>query len=168
MKKIEKTQETDDDQKWIGLVSYGIFMVSFVSILGSLYYQYFGDPVANLFAGVLFSHGKGLYPCVLCWYARILMYPIAPITFVGMVTRDRTFVKYVLPLSIMGIVLELYHYALQMLPIQNFIECNSYNPCNAKDIIYAGFITIPFLCLVAFVMITGASVWVWKKNVNRC
>jgi disulfide bond formation protein DsbB len=137
-------------QPWI---QYGIFLLSLVSLLGSMYYSTFGDPVANLISGSLFGLGAGFIPCQLCWFARILMYPIVPISTVGILKNDRRFTDYVLPLVIPGIFLETYHYALQMFPIENVFGCTLANPCNALQVAYFGFITIPLLCLIAFIII---------------
>lgn len=141
------------------LANYGIFLQSLVAMLGSLYYSTFGDPVQNIMAGRFFPSHGGFTPCELCWYARILMYPIVPISIIALLTEDRKFTKYVLPLAIPGILLELYHYGLQKWNFPNAFQCTAANPCSALQVDYFGFITIPFLCLLAFVVITGLSVW---------
>jgi disulfide bond formation protein DsbB len=135
-----------------------IFIQALVATAGSLYYSTFGDPVKNFIAGNLFPYGEGLEPCVLCWFARILMYPIMILSYVGIAKQDKKFTDYVLALSVPGILLELYHYAIQKLPIPTFFTCSSTNPCNALQVNYFGFITIPFLALVAFTTITIAAV----------
>jgi len=130
-----------------------IFIQSLAAMVGSLYYSTFGDPVANLAAKNLFPVGNGFTPCELCWYARILMYPIVFISYMALATNDRRYSKYVLILAGLGIPLEMYHYAIQKLPIQTFFTCSSANPCNALQVNYFEFITIPLLCLTAFVVI---------------
>lgn len=135
----------------------GIFLQALVAMIGSLYFSTFGDPVKNLIAGQLFQ-GEGLHPCDLCWLARILMYPLVIITYVGIAKNDKRFTDYVLPLSFLGLLLESYHYALQKLPIPTLFGCSLANPCNALQVNYLGFITIPFLCLIAFSVIFGLSV----------
>lgn len=143
----------------------GIFLQSLVAMVGSLYYSTFGDPVVNLQAGNILR-GEGFVPCELCWYARILMYPIVLISYVGIAKKDRRFTDYVLPLVALGIPLELYHYAIQKLPIETFFTCSSANPCNALDVNYFGFVTIPFLALVAFVVLAvliGANIYINRR-----
>ncbi len=142
-------------QSWLAV---GIFVQSFVAMLGSLYYSTFGDPVVNWAAGSLWPADTGFTPCELCWFARILMYPLVAISYVAIAKQDRRFTDYVLPLSLTGIVLETYHYALQKLPIYNIFGCSLKNPCNAMEVNYFGFITIPLLCLIAFVVITTLAV----------
>jgi disulfide bond formation protein DsbB len=144
----EKMSKT---HSWLGM---GIFLQSLVAMLGSLYYSTFGDPVKNFAAGNMFPYDAGLTPCELCWYARILMYPIVVLSYVGIAKGDKRFTDYILPLSILGIFLDSYHYALQKLPIETIFGCSSANPCNALQVNYFGFITIPFLALTAFVVIT--------------
>lgn len=142
-------------QPWI---QYGIFLQALVATLGSLYYSTFGDPVANIIAGNLLPIGMGLTPCSLCWFARILMYPIVPLSTVGILKNDKRFTDYVLPLSIMGIFLDTYHYSLQKTKFDLHIGCSVENPCNALQVQYFGFITIPLLALIAFIVITVLAV----------
>ena len=119
-------------------------VVSLVASLGSLYY----------------SEIVGLTPCTLCWYQRILMYPLVILALVGLRKRDAYLPHYALPLSILGILISGYHYALQMfMPASSnpFINCIKGNvSCSVIDVSYFGFVTIPLLSFVAFVMITFA------------
>lgn len=139
-----------------------IFWQSIIATLGSLYYSNFGDPIFNLSQGNL--TGVGLDPCHLCWWARILMYPIVFISGVALLKKDKNLPIYVLPFALFGVLLEIYHYLLQKLPIQTSEMCTLVNPCDALKVNYLGFITIPFLCLVAFTVITVAAVHSYKKN----
>jgi len=135
-----------------------ILVQSMVATLASLYYSTFGDPMIDLADGTLFGGPGGFTPCELCWYARILMYPIVLLTLIGILRKDSKFSYYVLALSLPGILLELYHYSLQKFPIITITECSAVNPCNAMEVNYFGFITIPFLCLVAFIVISIAAI----------
>ncbi len=104
---------------------------------------------------LFFSERMGFIPCTLCWYQRILMYPLAVLLGIAFYRNDRAIYKYVLPLSIIGMIVSTYHYALQKLPtLQEFSVCTSGVPCSGQYINYLGFITIPFLALIAFTMIT--------------
>lgn len=148
-------------------VPIAIFYQAFLGTLGSLYYSTFGDPVANLSSGNLFPPNSGFVPCELCWFARILMYPMVFISIVGILKNDKKFVDYILPLSIMGIFLEIYHYSIQKFDIKTIYQCTSANPCNAMEVNYLGFITIPFLGLIAFTLITVLSLWYRKQVVTN-
>ncbi|MEI7478478.1 MAG: hypothetical protein WCJ81_08685 [bacterium] len=79
---------------------YVILLVAVVSMLGSLYFQYFGNPVTNIAAGSLFPSGAGFTPCVLCRWARVLMYPLVWLSILGLMRKDRGIVHYIFPISI--------------------------------------------------------------------
>ena len=109
-------------------------------MLGSLYY----------------SEIAGFVPCTLCWYQRILMYPITLIALVGILSRDDALPKYVLPLSVAGMGLSTYHYLIQLGVISHSAVCAVGVPCGLRYVNYAGFVTIPLMALTAFVLITGS------------
>ncbi|MGM8216540.1 disulfide oxidoreductase [Bacillaceae bacterium W0354] len=117
---------------------YVAWLVSVVATLGSLY----------------FSEIKGFIPCELCWYQRILMYPLSLILGIATFQNDRSIKKYVLPIAIIGWCISLFHYLEQKVP--GFAEikpCANGVPCSAEYINWFGFITIPFLALIAFTLI---------------
>jgi disulfide bond formation protein DsbB len=106
-------------------------------------------------AGSLFmSEVIGWQPCLLCWYQRILMYPLALILSVGLLRRDYGVHLYVLPLSLTGIVVSLYHYLLIKTDIFPAPPCAAGVPCTVDYIDWFGFINIPFLALIAFLVIS--------------
>ncbi len=119
-----------------------VLLISLTAMLGSLY----------------FSEIVGLTPCELCWYQRILMYPIVLLTIVALTLRDVKFPRYILPMSILGMIIAGYHYLLQTwkpAAENTFINCTKGSvACSTIDISYFGFITIPLLSLTAFVLIT--------------
>lgn len=136
----------------------GIFGMALMAMLGSLYYSNYGDPVANIANGTLFPFGGGLPPCLLCWWARIFMYPLVIISGVALATSDRAVVKYILPFSILGTILTAYHYALQKWYVVDLFKCSSFVPCSEKQVEYFGFVTIPLLGFVAFAGITVMAI----------
>lgn len=114
---------------------------------------------------LFFSERMGFIPCTLCWYQRILMYPLAVLLGIAFYRNDRDIYKYVLPLSAIGMIVSTYHYALQKLPsLQEFSVCTSGVPCSGQYINYLGFVTIPFLALIAFTMITIMMCILWKRK----
>lgn len=137
---------------------YYLHMVLFVAILamgGSLYY----------------SEVMKLTPCLLCWYQRIAMYPQVLIALVGVLRKDAKGYLYHLPLSLIGGTISAYHYFLQRTGTDNaFGSCSVATPCSAIEIEYLGFITIPFMALVAFTLIaiiSGAKLWLDRKSGDR-
>lgn len=135
-----------------GLLLYGAWFVSLIATLGSLY----------------FSEIKGFIPCELCWYQRISMYPLVFILGIATFQNDLKAFRYVLPLSLLGGSISVLHYLEQKIPgFGGFKPCVNGVPCNAEYINWLGFITIPFLALVAFILITIFMLLLaWKEKAN--
>lgn len=104
---------------------------------------------------LFFSEALGWAPCLLCWYQRILMYPLGIILAVGILRRDSKMHLYVLPLSLLGICVSLYHYLLIKTPWLPEPACSLNIPCNVDYLNWLGFINIPFLALTAFIVISA-------------
>jgi len=82
------------------------------------------------------------------------MYPLVILLTVGILKKDKNVVDYVLPLSLLGTAIAIYHNLLynKILP-ESVAPCSIGASCLTKYIEWFGFITIPFLSLVAFVII---------------
>lgn len=119
-------------------ILYIALIQSIAATLGSLYY----------------SEIRHFTPCVLCWYQRILMYPLVLIIGVGIYRKDKGLPYYVLPLSVTGMFVALYHVLLQkgILP-EAVAPCSIGASCLTKYTGYFGFITIPVMALAAFFVI---------------
>ena len=63
-----------------------------------------------------FSEVAGLVPCVLCWYQRIAMYPLAILLTLAAVRGDQSFRPYAATLAAIGALIAAYHVALQRIP----------------------------------------------------
>lgn len=112
-----------------------------------------------------FSEHMGFIPCTLCWYQRILMYPLVILLGIAFYRNDREIYKYILPISIIGLIIAGYQYALQKIPAMNeFSVCSSGVPCSGEYINWFGFVTIPFLSLIAFTIITIMMAVLWKRK----
>lgn len=134
------------------ILLYFAWVVSLTATLGSLY----------------FSEIKGFIPCELCWYQRIFMYPLVLILGIGTFQNDASVKKFVLPLSLVGGAISLMHYLEQKVPAFGGIKpCVSGVPCNAQYINYFGFVTIPFLALIAFTLISIAMIMIRNKNADN-
>ncbi|MCT8137722.1 disulfide bond formation protein B [Anaerobacillus sp. CMMVII] len=119
-----------------------------------LYFAWFVAVVATL-GSLYFSEIRMFLPCQLCWYQRIAMYPLAVILGIAAYTNDLKITKYALPFSIVGGSISFYHYLLEKVPgFASVKPCSQGIPCDVAWINWLGFITIPFLALIAFVMIT--------------
>ena len=126
------------------------FIQAWTATLGSLY----------------FSEILKYPPCPLCWYQRIFMYPLIFILAVAIWRNDKNAAYYVLPLSITGALIAFYQYLLQMTPLSEVgvATCSSLTPCSAIQIMFFGFITIPFLSLAAFIVITSLMLVILKTK----
>jgi disulfide bond formation protein DsbB len=76
-----------------------ISIVSLVATLGSLY----------------FSQIRGFEPCTLCWYQRILMYPIILIAGIGLFQKNANIALTTAVFAFIGGGISLYHYGIQKL-----------------------------------------------------
>lgn len=123
-------------------------------IQNNLLYIAWMQSVVAMIGSLFFSEVMKLVPCTLCWYQRILMYPLVIIIFVGMIRKDKSIQYYVLPFSILGSLVALYHNLLyyKVLP-QSVQTCALGVSCTTKYIEWFGFITIPLLSLAAFMVI---------------
>lgn len=130
-------------------ISHGILVMAMVSMAGSLF----------------FSEVMSLPPCVLCWYQRIAMYPIVALAILGIVRSDKNMGVNVLALSIPGLIISTYHNLLywEILP-ESAAPCTLGISCTTKFFEWFGFITIPFMALSAFTIITVLAFISLKKN----
>ncbi|KPC73767.1 hypothetical protein ADL26_11885 [Thermoactinomyces vulgaris] len=122
----------------------------------STYGLYFAWLVALVATGgsLYFSEVLGFIPCTLCWYQRILMYPQVILLGIASYRNDHRIIPYVLPLSVLGGGVSLWHYLEQKVPgFATILPCRVGVPCAQAYIDWFGFITIPFLALVAFILI---------------
>ncbi|WP_179947366.1 disulfide oxidoreductase [Novibacillus thermophilus] len=116
-----------------------------------------------LVGSLYFSEIAGFVPCELCWYQRVLMYPLFLLLGIANFRRDRSVTYYALPFTIVGGALSLFHYAMQKTGwFSSFSPCAEGVPCSGEYINWLGFITIPFLALVAFILI-GWLLWIGRK-----
>jgi disulfide bond formation protein DsbB len=126
-----------------GVWTYLAWLVAIAATVGSLY----------------FSEIRQFVPCTLCWWQRIFMYPLVVVLGVATFRQDHQVWRTALPLSLVGLATATYHYLLQKVPaFTPPASCALGVPCNVQYINWFGFVTIPFLALVAFAGITVAMV----------
>jgi hypothetical protein len=128
-------------QDWVTAVCRHIaLLVTMIATCGSLF----------------FSEVLGWIPCELCWYQRILMYPLTAILTIGILRGDRKMYLYALPFALLGIGVSLYHYLVVMLIVPP-PACTGAIPCAFDYINIPGalrFVKVPFLALTAFTIIS--------------
>lgn len=125
-----------------------IWLTSLVATLGSLY----------------FSEIRQYEPCELCWYQRILMYPIVILTTVAYIQKNVRIAVTTAVFSCIGGAISLYHYGIQKLDFltETAPACGRV-PCTGQYINWFGFVTIPFLALTAFILIAITSFYMFKQ-----
>ena len=131
---MDKQQEYNKD--W--LLIFSAWLIAAVSTLGSLF----------------FSEVMELIPCELCWYQRIFLFPLAIILLTGLFPLDKKVVNYALPLAIIGLLFTVYHSLLffGVIP-ENLQPCSQGVSCTDDNMELFGFLPIPLLALIAFLMI---------------
>lgn len=122
-----------------GSLPYLAWLIALLATVGSLF----------------FSEVMQMPPCVLCWYQRIAIYPLVLIIGTGIVTRDPRMKIYALPLCLAGLAVSIYHNLLYygFIP-ESITPCTEGVPCNAVQLEWLGFITIPLMGLGAFIGVT--------------
>ena len=116
-------------------------------------------------AGALFlGEVMGMTPCVLCWYQRIAMFPLAVILGVGVLDTDIRCVRYALPFAWAGWGLAVYHCLIFWgVVAEGLVPCGKGSSCADADLQVAGFVPIPLLSLIAFSAIV-ALLWFAEKR----
>jgi disulfide bond formation protein DsbB len=112
-----------------------------------------------MMGSLYFSEVAGFVPCTLCWYQRILMYPLTLLLAIGLLRRDENLPLLVLPFSVLGLGFATYHYLLEKTNLfPESTACQAGVSCTTVWINWFGFATIPFLSLTGFLTITLMTV----------
>ena len=100
---------------------------------------------------LFFSQFLHLPPCILCWYQRICMFPLAVILGVGFSTQDSKIHLYSGPFMVVGWVIAFYHNLLyyKWIP-ENLSPCSAGASCTEKQLELFGFLSIPLMSLLGF------------------
>jgi disulfide bond formation protein DsbB len=110
------------------------------------------------------SNGLGWEPCRLCWFQRIMMYPLVVIIGWGLVLGRDDMDDYVLPLSVLGAGTAIYHYGIQRVEQFSSAGCSILSvSCSTEYTFHFGYINIPMMALTAFLLIL-AVLYLSKEN----
>ncbi|MCK9285491.1 MAG: disulfide bond formation protein B [Rhodocyclaceae bacterium] len=119
--------------------------------------------VSATLGSLFFSEVMERVPCVLCWYQRIAMFPLAIIFTVGLLPLDVRCVRYALPFAVSGWALALYHCLIYLGFIPESLQpCTQGVSCADVQIELVGFVTIPLLSLLGFTFIIALLLAVRK------
>ena len=129
----------NSSSSWTRFGLYGSLITALIATMGSLY----------------LSEVSGFTPCSLCWYQRILMYPLAGLLALGIMRRDSHLPHLVLPFSLLGQGVSVYHFLLQKTQLFGApSSCGVGVTCTTVWINWFGFVTIPLLAMIGFMAIT--------------
>lgn len=107
-----------------------------------------------MFGSLTYSDILMYEPCKLCWFQRILMYPIVVLLGLGLLRKDSAIAFYGLILAILGAPIAVYHYLVQLGLIKAGCSTVGYSVSCAKYFTMSfGYITIPMMALTAFGLI---------------
>jgi disulfide bond formation protein DsbB len=126
------------DNSWFLL--FAAWLIALVATLGALF----------------IGEVMGKTPCLLCWYQRAFMFPLAIMLAVACYSADASVWRYGLPVAVTGLIIALYHNLVFWGLIPEEVQpCTATGPsCSNADLNLIGFIPIPALSLGAFVALT--------------
>lgn len=101
-----------------------------------------------------YSEVAGFVPCELCWFQRIAMYPLAVLLPLAAFRRDLAIRPYARALAGIGLLISLWHVAVQRLPsLSGATTCAADVPCTTRWVDVLGVMTIPTMAACGFVAI---------------
>jgi disulfide bond formation protein DsbB len=118
------------------------FVIALGATLGSLFY----------------SEIIGFEPCKLCWFQRIFIYPQVILFAIALLKKNenqKLVIYNGLSLSIIGALISLYHYILQI-GVTSSLPCGATQysiSCSERFVMEFGYITLPMMALTAFIFI---------------
>lgn len=119
---------------------------------------------ATAFGGSMYlSNIAGMTPCLLCWYQRVAIFPLALLFLVALIRRDEHVFWYTLPLSVIGGLIAGYHYVIQMYPIAA-CSIDGGVDCTLRYVTHFGYVTISMMALTTCVLIIIVSVLLATKK----
>lgn len=107
-------------------------------------------------ASLFFSEFKQANPCTLCWYQRMMLFPMAIILGIAAFRNAYRIIIYVLPLTILGLLISAYH----VIMLKFFSQKDFCPDCILKaapnDVTL-----LPVLSLIAFIILNGLLIWIY-------
>lgn len=123
------------------------------------YYLYFAWALAIVATLSSFYFGEvlGLTPCRLCWYQRAAMWPLVLLLGLAIFKKEDSFIVPSLVLSTLGLAVAIYQNWLYFSVIPDSLApCAVGAPCSEHLIKLFGFLDIPQLSLIAFILLVAS------------
>jgi disulfide bond formation protein DsbB len=83
------------------------------------------------------------------------MYPLVVVLGVAFFRSDPGVWRYALPVSIIGLMISVYHVFIQFRPALEIGSCGSGPPCSGRYVAVFGFVSIPWMAGGAFLLISA-------------
>jgi len=142
-----------EQQKGTGSAWQMLFLTWLIALLSSLSALFIGEVL-------------GQVPCLLCWYQRIAMFPLALILGIACLVDDRAVWRYALPLAGIGSAIALWHSLLYFGVIPEAIKpCGQGPSCSSADMTILGGMPLPLLSLGAFAAISLLLFIIRRKEI---
>ena len=113
--------------------------------------------VGAMGGSLLYSEAFERIPCSLCWFQRIFMYPIAFISVMSLIRKEKAILPYMGTLAIFGAVISTAHVLEQNTSWFSSPVCVADVPCSIKYVNEFGFVSTPVMALCCFILIAVAS-----------
>ena len=143
---------------WLAVIAVAGAVVLTVGVFSRGWSIEWAQPLSALVAtmatggSLYYSESVGFVPCRFCWFQRIAMYPLAFMLVVEILSRRRLPRIQPILLGTIGAGISAYHYRLQVVG-ETSPSCEIDNPCSAKWVEVAGFITLPAMAFCGFLAI---------------
>lgn len=108
---------------------------------------------------LFFSEWYKQEPCTLCWYQRVIIFPLAVILGIAAFRNAYRIILYVLPLSLIGLAISLYH----VIMIYFFAQENFCPACTLKAVSNHP-LTFPFFALITFLVLNILLIWIYLAH----
>ncbi|WP_291721436.1 disulfide bond formation protein B [Magnetospirillum sp. 64-120] len=106
-----------------------------------------GSTLSVLFIGEI----MGQTPCVLCWYQRAFMFPLAVILAVACFRTDGAVWRYGMPLAVIGAAIAIWHTLVFTGVAPTALEpCGQGPSCSSENMTILGGLPLPLLSVGAF------------------
>jgi disulfide bond formation protein DsbB len=101
--------------------------------------------VSAAICSLIYEFGFGYTPCLLCWYQRIAIFPIAILSFTADIRRSALLRTQMLILGVVGFSIALFHNYIDIFPSNGLDVCGQGPSCLVRYVYEFGYITIPVM-----------------------
>jgi disulfide bond formation protein DsbB len=122
--------------------------------------------LSSVVGSLVYSDVVGFVPCDLCWWQRIFMYPQLIIVGMALYKKDKTVIDYLVPLSVIGAFIALFHSFVQW-GFSFGIEggCAAVGgECAKVYFTEYSYITLPFMSFTIFMYIIALKFVYYHKD----